>query len=513
MEEGLFYENDVRVTKIAVKAIRWLVFVFPVLMILSITGVFQTKVSELIPLTVFAIVVTMGPGIAYKRNTPIHIMKYVTTFALAVLVALMAMNAAIGIYMTYAFAMVFSLFYYDKKFTIRVSVVSYILLVISLYVRSLHVQQIEFETNFMWFLTRSIGFLMESIVMSLICVKIAELSHQMLVKLADTKQTAALIDECEKASEELGGVIEQMETYIHGFADTNESITGSAQATLHDCNESFQFVDAVRGSIHDLNQNAENLAGNMEQMLEISRETSDKLQGYIDLMQNTTKSIGVIEDSACQTSNLLNSLEKGVEDISEFAKMIAGITNQTNLLALNASIEAARAGEMGKGFGVVAEEVGQLAKDSKQASDAITRIIQNIFGLLKQVQSSNQENIDNVTMEIGKLHEVEQEAQKIGTLQEQSREKTRIAADSSKHTCERGEQLLDMIGQMEDLVKSTIAQADRIVAQTQTQKNVTDEVEQSFRQVNAVSENLLQISQAGKEASGEKGDKGEDETF
>lgn len=118
-----------------------------------------------------------------------------------------------------------------------------------------------------------------------------------------------------------------------------------------------------------------------------------------------------------------------------------------------------------------------------------------------------------VTMEIGKLHEVEQEAQKIGTLQEQSREKTRIAADSSKHTCERGEQLLDMIGQMEDLVKSTIAQADRIVAQTQTQKNVTDEVEQSFRQVNAVSENLLQISQAGKEASGEKGDKGEDETF
>lgn len=259
--------------------------------------------------------------------------------------------------------------------------------------------------------------------MSSICVKIAELSHQMLVKLADTKQTAALIDECEKASEELSGVIEQMEIYIYGFADTNESIAGSTQATLQDCNESFQFVDAVRESIHDLNQNAETLTGNMKQMLEISRETTDKVQGYIGLMQNTTKSIGIIEHSARQTKELLGSLEAGVKDISEFANTIAGITSQTNLLALNASIEATRAGEMGRGFGVVAEEVGQLAKDSKQASDAITGIIQNIFGLLKQVQGSNQENIDNVTTEIGKLHEVEQEAEKIGELQEQSREK------------------------------------------------------------------------------------------
>lgn len=513
MEEGLFYENDVKVTKTAVKVIRWLVVAFPILMILSIAGVFKTKISELIPLTLLAIVVTMGPGIAYKMNTPIHVMKYVTTFALAGLVALMAMNAAIGIYMTYAFAMVFSLFYYDKKFTIQVSVVSYVLLVISLYVRSLHVQQIEFETNFMWFLTRSIGFLMESIVMSMICVKIADLSHQMLVRLADTKQTAALIDECEKASEELGGVIEQMETYIHGFADTNESITGSAQATLRDCNESFQFVDSVRESIHDLNQNAEDLTGNMEQMLEISKETSDKVHGYIELMQNTTKSIGIIEHSARQTSGLLDRLEDGVKDISEFANTIAGITSQTNLLALNASIEAARAGEMGKGFSVVAGEVGMLAKNSKQASDAITGIIQNILSLLNQVQNSNQENIENVTTEIGKLHEVEQKAEKIGILQEQSREKTRIAADSSTHTRECGEQLLDMIRQMEDLVKSTIAQANQIVTETQTQKNVTNEVEESFRQVNAVSENLLQISQAGKETSGGKGDKDEDGTI
>lgn len=498
MEGSLFYENDVKVTKTAVKTLPWLILVFPLLIILSAVGIFQAKVSEVLVLTAIAVVVTVGPGVAYKMNTPISVMKYVTTFALATLVAIMATNAALGIYMTYAFAMVFSLLYYDKKFTIRVSIVSYILLVISLYFRSLSVQQIEYDTNFMWFFTRSLGFLLETVVMSLICVKIADLSHQMLVKFADTKQTVALVDECEKASVELNDVIEQLETYIHGFADTNESITNSAQATLHDCNESFRFVDSVRDSMHELNQNSDNLVNDMEQMLEISKETAAKVHSYIEMMRNTAKGIEVIENSTKQTDNLICNLGDSMTEISEFAKTIAEITSQTNLLALNASIEAARAGEMGRGFSVVAEEVGQLAKNSKQASDAITGIIQNIFSLLKEVQSSNKVNIDNVTREIDKLREVEGEAEKIGSLQEKSIEKARIAADSGSDTQERGGQVLDMINKMEELLKSTIAQADRIVDETQAQKGVTEEVEESFMQVNSVSENLLKLSQSGK---------------
>lgn len=494
MEENFFNENDKKVTKTAVKALRWLIFVYPVLIVLSLAGIFQAKIGELILLSAVGVVVTQGPGIAYKLHTPIHIMKYVTTFALAALVALMATNSAIGIYMTYGFAMVFSLFYYDKKFTIRVSVVSYILLVLSLYFRSLNVPQIEYETDMMWFISRSIGFLMESVVMSLICVKIADLSHQMLVRFADTRQTVALMDECEKASGELSGVVEQLESCIHGFTDTNEKITGSVQATLQECQESSRFVDSVRDSIHGLNQNVDDVVDNMEQMLEISKETSDKLHHYIEMMQSTMKEIGEIEHSARQTESLVENLEAGMKDISGFADTIAGIASQTNLLALNASIEAARAGEMGKGFSVVAEEVGVLAQDSKQASDAIAGILHKTVALLEQVHVSNQENIANVTSGLEKLKEVEKEAERIGVLQEESKEKAKVATDSGADTRGHSKEVLHMVGQMENLVENTIAQAEQIADETETQKNAAREVEESFRQVNEVSGNLLRIS-------------------
>ena len=496
MEEKFFYENDVRVTRTAVKAVRWLILVFPMLILLSFIGIFQSKISDLLFLTFVAVIVTMGPTGAYKLNAPIGAMKYVTTIALGMLVALMATNATVGIYMTYALAMVFSIFYYDRKFTARIAIISYFLLVGSLYFRSLNIQQIEFDSNFEWFVSRSLGFLLEAIVMSIICIKIADISHNMLVKFADTQQTADLVEQCQKASGDLGMVVEKLESCIHEFAGTNDVITSSAQSTLEDCSSSSQFADSVCSSMDELNQNVNVIVDNTAKMMDISQETTQKMQGYIELMEKTTDDMQVIEQSAHQTEESIISLENGMKEVSDFAKTIAGITKQTNLLALNASIEAARAGEMGKGFSVVAEEVRVLADDSKKASDAITDIIHKIFSLLQEVRVSNQENLDNIAVGIQKLHEVGKEAESLGRLQTESGEKARMVAASSDETVEHGRQVLDMVKQMQALLENTLNQANQIVQESETQKAVTGEVQNAFHQVDDVSRNLLEISRA-----------------
>lgn len=494
MEQKFFSENDVRVTNTAVKVLRWLLIVFPLLILLSLIGIFQSELKHLIPITMIAFVVTMGPTVAYKMNTPVHIMKYVTTLALGSLVALMATDPTIGIYMTYALAMVFSIFYYDKKFTKRIAVISYFLLVLSLYFRSANVLQIEFATNFEWFVSRSLGFSLEAVVMSIICVKISEVSHNMLVKLADTQQTADLVEQCNNAAGELGMVVDRLESCIHGFAGTNESITNSAKATLADCNSSSQFAESVCASMGELNQTVDVIVDSTTQMLQISQETTEKMQGYIQLMEHTTDDMQVIEHSAHQTEQSITSLEEGIKEVSEFATTIAGITKQTNLLALNASIEAARAGEMGKGFSVVAEEVRVLADDSKQASDAIAGIIHKIFALLQEVSSSNKENLNNIADGIEKLHEAKKEAQSLGILQTESVARAKDAAASGEDTLEHAKNVLQMIEQMQQLLENTLEHADKIVEESDEQKKVAGEVEESFHQVNNVSDSLQEIS-------------------
>ncbi len=93
--------------------------------------------------------------------------------------------------------------------------------------------------------------------------------------------------------------------------------------------------------------------------LEKLAETSD--QRFSEIGEFTRISLGAMRDE-------LNEMAEKTQGV---LKTILEISHETRILALNARIEAARAKEAGRGFGVVANEVGLLAiRSMKSATEA-----------------------------------------------------------------------------------------------------------------------------------------------
>lgn len=125
----------------------------------------------------------------------------------------------------------------------------------------------------------------------------------------------------------------------------------------------------------------------------VTKEATVKVSSTMEEARGTVKAaletiLGLVEGVG-QIEGKLPDLQQSLEQVSRVSQDIKKIAEQTNLLALNATIEAARAGEAGRGFGVVANEVKDL---SRQTANAVTMIQSTLSTLSTQIDTLIQES-------------------------------------------------------------------------------------------------------------------------
>jgi len=179
------------------------------------------------------------------------------------------------------------------------------------------------------------------------------------------------------------------DTFIGDFAAIRDALTNITMSL----NQTMYQINSASAAV---NQNSSEVSGYAKRLYDGSMEQSAALDRLNERIRVITEKIRLINESARQVKictggaedkvaqgkqqmdsmlGTMNNIYSNMQEIMKISQLIDDISSQTSLLALNASIEAARAGESGKGFAIVAQQIGVLADQTadalKQTGDII----------------------------------------------------------------------------------------------------------------------------------------------
>lgn len=308
-------------------------------------------------------------------------------------------------------------------------------------------------------------------------------------------------DEIGELASSYNNLITHLRKVVSELVSATNLLTESSSSGMNIANELSNRAVSMAESATGVSAAGEQLSANTNTMASGAEELSTTIgtiAAAVEEMSATLNEVARNCDTESQRAEEANSkaefsrqqvdiLKKSANEVTSVISLINDIADQTNLLALNATIEAASAGEAGKGFAVVANEVKELAKQSAQATEKISELINNMVSSTGQAATG----ISDIAELISEMSQASTSI--AAAVEEQTatvNEISRNIADTSRAGDEIAANIHASAQGAEDVSKNII-NVKSLIDQTTERAGVTKE---QARELSALSQKLEKLS-------------------
>ena len=264
--------------------------------------------------------------------------------------------------------------------------------------------------------------------------KIARAAFMFKISVEDREEEQEKSQAIEKKRlKDLQNLIENFETTIFS---TMSSMVDAVDGMKNQSVSLRDVSDKLENSSNDAISASNKSYENSDDVSRSSQELKSAISEISESISQATVLAGQCTECADETKHGMENLQHEVNEIVGLITSIEDIAEKTNLLALNATIESARAGEAGKGFSVVANEVKQLANNTKILTNNVAERVLSVQNVTVDASKIMESLIDKVKDVNERTIIVSAAVEEQNAATDEIARSTEIASKGSRDACE-----------------------------------------------------------------------------